>query len=396
MSLEPKDSAQPAIREAYRALRKGDRQAARRWAEQAAALAPESEEPWLLLAALGSPRASLGYLKRALEINPGSQRARKGLHWTVRRLRANPPVLRSQPLEGNLPPIGQSQSATQPISTAPLLAATQPIAPALALSKTQPVATTGALSSPRLGRAGITLPLLAVAVLVLAAWFSWFGRPSISRAFIPAMPQLLNQVNALIASPTPTSTATFTPTLTPTYTATATATATATPTETPTQTPTETPTEIPTATEVPEETKAPKEESKEKEPKMKFPGLPAGVGKNERWIEVDLSHQTAAAYKGKKLMRSFVVSTGTWQHPTVTGQYQIYVKYPSADMAGPGYYLPNVPNVMYFYKDYGLHGTYWHDNFGTPMSHGCVNFSIDDSDWLFNFASVGTTVYIHD
>jgi lipoprotein-anchoring transpeptidase ErfK/SrfK len=64
-------------------------------------------------------------------------------------------------------------------------------------------------------------------------------------------------------------------------------------------------------------------------------------------------------------------------------------------MAGPGYYLSDVPNVMYFYKGYGLHGTYWHNNFGTPMSHGCVNFTIPDSSWVFNFASVGTVVNVH-
>ncbi|MGE5251028.1 MAG: L,D-transpeptidase, partial [Bacteroidota bacterium] len=58
-------------------------------------------------------------------------------------------------------------------------------------------------------------------------------------------------------------------------------------------------------------------------------------------------------------------------------------------------YLPNVPYTMYFYKGYGLHGTYWHNNFGTPMSHGCVNLRIEDSKWLYNFASVGTTVNVH-
>ena len=73
-------------------------------------------------------------------------------------------------------------------------------------------------------------------------------------------------------------------------------------------------------------------------------------------------------------MNTFITSTGTWQYPTVTGQYKIYVMYRYADMAGPGYYLPNVPYVMYFYKGYGIHGTYWHNNFGTPMSHGCVQF----------------------
>jgi lipoprotein-anchoring transpeptidase ErfK/SrfK len=64
-------------------------------------------------------------------------------------------------------------------------------------------------------------------------------------------------------------------------------------------------------------------------------------------------------------------------------------------MRGPGYYLRDVPYVMYFYKDYGLHGTYWHDNSSTPMSHGCVNLSSADVEWLFNWASVGTRVVTH-
>jgi lipoprotein-anchoring transpeptidase ErfK/SrfK len=65
-------------------------------------------------------------------------------------------------------------------------------------------------------------------------------------------------------------------------------------------------------------------------------------------------------------------------------------------MTGPGYYLPNVPYTMYFYGGYGLHGTYWHNNFGTPMSHGCVNLSTADSGWLFDWASVGTVVNVHN
>ena len=64
-------------------------------------------------------------------------------------------------------------------------------------------------------------------------------------------------------------------------------------------------------------------------------------------------------------------------------------------MSGPGYFLPGVPFTMYFYKGYGLHGTYWHNNFGTPMSHGCVNLTIPDSEWLYGFASIGTLVNVH-
>jgi lipoprotein-anchoring transpeptidase ErfK/SrfK len=116
----------------------------------------------------------------------------------------------------------------------------------------------------------------------------------------------------------------------------------------------------------------------------------------ERWIDVDLSQQRLYAYAGETLMNSFVVSTGTWQTPTVTGKFKIWIKVRSQAMTGPGYYLPDVPYVMYFYKDYGLHGTYWHNNFGTPMSHGCVNLTIPDSEWLYNFASVGTVVNVHD
>jgi lipoprotein-anchoring transpeptidase ErfK/SrfK len=101
------------------------------------------------------------------------------------------------------------------------------------------------------------------------------------------------------------------------------------------------------------------------------------------------------AYENNKVVRSFVVSTGTSAHPTVTGQFRVYVKYRSAAMRGPGYYLPDVPYIMYFYSGYGLHGTYWHNNFGTPMSHGCVNLRTSDAAWLYSWASVGTLVNIH-
>ncbi|MFA5874461.1 MAG: hypothetical protein WC832_10885, partial [Anaerolineales bacterium] len=86
MKTDP-ESAQQALLNARRAVQQGDRQAARRWAETAAALYPDLEEPWLILAAVGSPRASVVYLERALRINPHSERARKGMHWAVDRLR---------------------------------------------------------------------------------------------------------------------------------------------------------------------------------------------------------------------------------------------------------------------------------------------------------------------
>ena len=119
---------------------------------------------------------------------------------------------------------------------------------------------------------------------------------------------------------------------------------------------------------------------------------PAHAG---RWIDVDLSAQRLTAYEGNVPVRTIVVSTGLPRTPTPVGQYRIYVKYLYDDMAGPGYYLPNVPFVMYFYRGYSLHGTYWHNNFGRPMSHGCVNLPTSEARWLYNWASVGTLVNIH-
>jgi LysM repeat protein len=124
----------------------------------------------------------------------------------------------------------------------------------------------------------------------------------------------------------------------------------------------------------------------------------AGVG-GERWIDVNITNQTITAYEGQTPVYSAVVSTGIWKYPTVVGTYNIYVKYRSAGMSGgtgADYYnLPNVPYVMYFYRGYGIHGTYWHNNFGTPMSHGCVNLRTTDAEWFFNWASVGTKVVTH-
>jgi lipoprotein-anchoring transpeptidase ErfK/SrfK len=114
-----------------------------------------------------------------------------------------------------------------------------------------------------------------------------------------------------------------------------------------------------------------------------------------RWIDVNLSQQQIYAYEGDILVNTFIVSTGLPDTPTVTGEYRIYIKVPLQDMSGPGYYLTDVPWVMFFYEDYGFHGTYWHNNFGSPMSRGCVNLSMDDAAWLYDWASVGTPVSVH-
>jgi lipoprotein-anchoring transpeptidase ErfK/SrfK len=333
MNASDLGQAQRTLQQAYQALQRGDRRSARRLAEKAAALAPEREEPWLFLAAMASPRASIAYLNEALALNPQSVRAREAMHWAAERLRQSQPPPAA--------PARQVQAA--------------PITPDQLVRR-----------RPHL------LPWALALLAVAAAFFYLFGNLSFDQAFAQSRqeaPALAAQFKPTY-TPTPTATATHTPTFTPTPTATFT------PTATPTFTPTPTATSPPTATPLPID-------------------LPAGIGLNDRWIDVDLTSQQTVAYQGAQPVRAFRVSTGTWQHPTVTGEYRIYVKYRFADMSGPGYYLPDVPYVMYFFRGYGIHGTYWHNNFGTPMSHGCVNLTIDDAGWMFDFASVGTVVKVH-
>lgn len=114
-------------------------------------------------------------------------------------------------------------------------------------------------------------------------------------------------------------------------------------------------------------------------------------------IIVVIHDQRVHAFENGVYLKTFVVSTGIAEYPTVIGHYKIYVKLRYTEMIGPGYDLTNVPYTMYFYQGYGLHGTYWHHNFGVPMSHGCVNMRsdpVDDAAWLYNWAEVGTTVWV--
>lgn len=119
------------------------------------------------------------------------------------------------------------------------------------------------------------------------------------------------------------------------------------------------------------------------------------TGGSTLWIEIDLTNQMLYAYRGNQLISGFLVSTGTRSHKTVTGTYKIYAKYPAFTMIGPGYHLEDVPFSMFFYKGYAIHGTFWHNNFGTPMSHGCVNMATDEAAWVYDNAPVGTYVFVH-
>jgi LysM repeat protein len=121
----------------------------------------------------------------------------------------------------------------------------------------------------------------------------------------------------------------------------------------------------------------------------------------EKWIDVNLSTQTLRAYVGNQVVYTALVSTGISRYPTPTGTFWIQRKYTYDDMTGGSaargdyYYLPDVPYCMYYYAGYALHGTYWHSNFGTPMSHGCTNLSTPDAEWLFYWAPIGTKLVYH-
>jgi len=112
------------------------------------------------------------------------------------------------------------------------------------------------------------------------------------------------------------------------------------------------------------------------------------------WIDINLSSQTLCLFHGGGT-NCFLVSTGNPWTPTPTGTYYIWIKLASTTMSGPGYYLPGVPWTMYFNRGYGIHGTYWHNNFGHTMSHGCVNMRTPEAGFVYARVSVGTRVVVH-
>lgn len=127
-----------------------------------------------------------------------------------------------------------------------------------------------------------------------------------------------------------------------------------------------------------------------------------GNSTENKKIFVDLTGQHLYAYEGYTMVYNFPISSGKW-YPTPTGEFTIWVKLRYTRMAGGNpaigtyYDLPNVPFVMFFSnsdvsKDRGfsLHGAYWHDNFGHPMSHGCVNISTKDAEKLYAWADPST------
>ena len=119
----------------------------------------------------------------------------------------------------------------------------------------------------------------------------------------------------------------------------------------------------------------------------------------DKWIEVDISKQTLTLYVDTTPVQSFLISSGTAKTPTEHGTFRIYSKLTSQTMtgtiAGEYYYLTGVKWVNYFNGGTAIHGTYWHNNFGRPMSHGCINMTEADAKTLYDFAPIGTKVVVH-
>lgn len=137
-----------------------------------------------------------------------------------------------------------------------------------------------------------------------------------------------------------------------------------------------------------------------------------------KWIEVSLGQQQLWAYQGWTTVLSTYVSTGLAPNFTLPGLFHVRYKLPSQTMTGftgntgevvstgteapegiesRPYEVKDVPNVMYFsLTAEALHGTYWHNNFGSPMSHGCVNLPLEVASWMYGWAPLGTMVWIHD
>jgi lipoprotein-anchoring transpeptidase ErfK/SrfK len=342
------DRVATLLREGETAARASQKAEARSKFRAVLSLDPANVAALLWMAWLDNdPRASLVYVERALTFAPHHPQAHAALRWAHDRAAAPAPF--------------------------------EPLSRYARLRNRIFVAWGEAEASLLTKRKGFLVIVGLLVILIVAALLLFRSTDiPVLAALVPTSSPI--PTTRVPASPSPmfspTSTSTRTPTPTPTASA------------TPKPTLTSTPTLTPTATPHPAIATAPP-----------FPPTvtlaPSSIDSNVHWIDIDLTQQTLTAYAGETPVRTMLVSTGLPRTPTPVGRYQIQTKLRYDDMSGPGYYLPAVPYVMYFYGGYGLHGTYWHTNFGHPMSHGCVNLPTSEAEWLFYWAAVGTPVNVH-
>jgi len=148
--------------------------------------------------------------------------------------------------------------------------------------------------------------------------------------------------------------------------------------------------------------------------------MPKWAKDGNRWLDVSIANQALVAYEGMKPVFATLVSTGEaglddpeTTKSTVLGEFRIFAKHVtttmSSEMVGEEFELKDIPYVQYFQEGYALHAAYWHDDFGIPRSHGCINLSPEDARWLFSWTepsvppawhgaradSGGSVVYVH-
>jgi hypothetical protein len=127
-------------------------------------------------------------------------------------------------------------------------------------------------------------------------------------------------------------------------------------------------------------------------------GYVAGAG--EVWVDINLSAQYMMIFQGDTMIGDTYISSGRPGFDTPTGTFFVQSKYEADDMegvlGGEYYNVPQVPDVLYFTNGgHAIHGTYWHNNFGAVMSHGCVNVPMGTADWLYSIAPIGMRIVIH-
>ena len=125
-----------------------------------------------------------------------------------------------------------------------------------------------------------------------------------------------------------------------------------------------------------------------------LPAVKPRVVSRERWLAVDLTQQVLVGYWGDTPQFATLVSSGIEGRDTPLGVYEIWARLELDSMSGftgapDAYGLESVPWVLYYDEDIGFHGTYWHDGFGAPLSHGCVNLSVSDSAYLYQWTVDG-------
>jgi len=118
---------------------------------------------------------------------------------------------------------------------------------------------------------------------------------------------------------------------------------------------------------------------------------PGDVGADEYRVDVDLTQQTFAAYEGDRMVYAGLISSGLPRWPTRLGLYSVWSRHVTTRMSGgvvgdDYYYIEEVPHTMYFDGEIALHGAYWHDDFGRPKSHGCVNMPPRAAEWIYHWS----------